>query len=224
MCGRTRLTVPFAVLAKLYRLEQADVPNVVPRLNLAPTEPIPIVRCAPDGKRRLDLVRWGLIPRWADSPSVGTKMFNARIETVATKPAFRDALPHRRCLVLADAFYEWKPEGKRKVPHAVRSPDGAPLAMAGLWDVWKSADGEVIESCTVITRDAAGEVAALHDRMPVVLPAEAQDRWLGSGERDRAALVAFIKDAARRDFTIEALDSMPVDAPPRQAPQLKLFG
>jgi len=125
MCGRIRLTVPFAE-----RAGGRAQPCAALEFGTNRSDSDRSVR--PDGKRRLDLVRWGLIPRWAHSPSVGTKMFNARIETLATKPAFRDALPHRRCLVLANAFYEWKREGKRKVPHAVRSADGVPLAMAGL--------------------------------------------------------------------------------------------
>ncbi len=115
MCGRTRLTVPWSVLAKLYRIEQAEPLDIRPRLNISPTQPIPIVRIT-GGCRHLDFVRWGLVPSWAKDPKIGSKMFNARVETLATKPAFRSALAKRRCLVLADGFYEWKAEGKSKIP------------------------------------------------------------------------------------------------------------
>ena len=216
--------MPFGTLAKLYRLEQTDRIDLSPRLNLAPTEPIPIVRAATNGSRRLDLARWGLIPRWARDRAIGSKTFNARVETLSTKPAFRDALAQRRCIVLADAFYEWKTEGKRKVPHAMRMPDGAPFAMAGLWDVWTSPDGEVIESCTVVTRAALGVVAELHNRMPVVIDPAAIDTWLDAGQHDAARLVALLESAVLRDFVIERLDAVPFDVAPPPPRQMKLFG
>jgi putative SOS response-associated peptidase YedK len=223
MCGRTRLTVPWDVLAKLYRFEQADPVDLRPRLNITPTQTIPIVR-ASDGRRRLDLVRWGLLPRWARDAKVGNKMFNARLETLSTRPVFRDPLAQRRCLILADAYYEWKAEGKRKFPYVVRATDAAAFAMAGLWDTWTSSDGEVVESCTIVTRAAAGDVATIHTRMPVVLGPSAHDAWLDAGERDGARLVEFLSAQASSDFTIEPIDAIPADSsPPPKRGQLGLF-
>lgn len=232
MCGRTRLVVPFATLAKLYRLEQVDLPifPVVGWQNIAPTQPIPILRRMERGQLRLDLVRWGLIPHWAKDRSVSSKMFNARIETIATKPAFRTPLVKRRCVVLADTFYEWRAEGKRKVPYAVRMPDGAPFAMAGLWESWTSPEGDVIESCTVVTCESQGNLAQLHHRMPVVLDPLAVDPWLDPADRDAVHLVALLYQGARYDFTCERIDAVPSDGGPMNAPsvalqrQLKLFG
>jgi putative SOS response-associated peptidase YedK len=149
-------------------------------------------------------------------------MFNARVETLATKSAFKDPLMNRRCLVLADAFYEWKAEGKRKIPHIVQTEDGSPFAIAGLFDTWTSPDGEVVESCTVITREAAGDVAAIHTRMPVVLESGEHDFWLEPGERDPSRLVEFLGASARTAFAVMPIAQVPTDGH-RVAGQLKLF-
>jgi putative SOS response-associated peptidase YedK len=210
-------------LAKLYRLEQTDPIDIRPRLKISPTQTIPIVRTVRGGRRRLDLMRWGLIPPWARDRAIGGKMYNARIETLATKPVFKDALAQRRCLVLADAFYEWKTEGKRKVPYIVRTDDGAPFAMAGLFDAWTSPDGELVESCTIVTREAAGDVATIHTRMPLVLDLDAHDLWLDPNERNTLRLVEFLGASARTSFTIEPIEAVPSDEP-RASGQLKLFG
>jgi putative SOS response-associated peptidase YedK len=137
-------------------------------------------------------------------------MFNARIETIAERPAFRGALANRRCLVVADAFYEWKTEGRRKRPHVIRTDDAA-FAMAGLWESWTSGDGEVIESCTVVTRDAVGAVASLHDRMPVILGPERYDDWLDPQQSDASQLTALLRASARTDLDIEPIDEVPRD-------------
>jgi putative SOS response-associated peptidase YedK len=150
-------------------------------------------------------------------------MYNARIETLATKPVFKDPLARRRCLVLADAFYEWKAEGGRKVPHIVRTDDGAPFAMAGLYDAWASPEGELVETCTIITREAAGNVATIHTRMPVVLDQGVHELWIDPGERDPVRLVEFLGASARTSFTIEPIEAVPSDGP-RRSGQLRLFG
>ena len=159
---------------------------------------------------------------WAKDLKIGNRMFNARLETIATKSVFKGALARRRCLVLADGFYEWKAEGKRKIPYVVRTEDGAPFAMAGLWDIWKSQDREVVESCTIITREAAGQVAAIHDRMPVVLELDALGEWLDESERDGPRLVAFLAASARTSFIVEPIEAVPTAAPPTKR-QMRLI-
>ncbi|MGA2447140.1 MAG: SOS response-associated peptidase [Polyangiaceae bacterium] len=223
MCGRIRLTVPWDVLARLYRFEHADPVDLPPRLNISPAQSIPIVRLS-DGRRGLNLVRWGLVPRSARDAKVGNKMFNARLETLAERSVFRAPLAKRRCLVLADAFYEWKVEGRRKIPYVVRTPEAAPFAMAGLWESWTSAEGEVVESCTIVTHPAVGDVATIHARMPVVLDPGAHDTWLDARERGGAHLVELLSMSARTAFAVERIAAVPGDAASTpKGKQLRLF-
>jgi putative SOS response-associated peptidase YedK len=149
-----------------------------PRYNVAPTEDVPVVRAAPTG-RRLDLLHWGLVPRWAQDPSIGNRMINARAETAAEKPAFRDALRRRRCLIPADGFYEWKKvEGaKRKQPYLFRMKGDRPFAFAGVWESWRR-EGEALESFTILTTGPNELLAGVHDRMPVIVAPADYDRWL----------------------------------------------
>jgi putative SOS response-associated peptidase YedK len=181
VCGRYVLTVTGRVLARLFDLD--EVPELEARYNIAPTQQVPIVRAGPDG-RRLDAVRWGLIPSWAKDPSIGSRMINARAETVAEKPSFRNAFRRRRCLVPADGFYEWRRNGNRKQPYLVRFGDGRPFAIAGLWEVWHRPDGTPLESCTLITTEPNLVVALLHDRMPVILPQRSYRDWLEPANED----------------------------------------
>ncbi len=226
MCGRAKLTVPFAVLAKLYRLEEVEAPALFPRLSIAPTDPIAIVRAVRGGTRRLALVRWGLIPSWKKGLRGGPPLFNARSESIATKPAFRAAFRKSRCLVLADAFYEWKTEGKAKTPHIVTVDEGAPFAMAGLWTSSTTENGEVVESCTVLTREAAGEVAAIHPRMPVILAPESHDAWLDPAVTDPTVVEALVAAALTDALHVAVLTAVPPrianDASAKK--QLELFG
>jgi putative SOS response-associated peptidase YedK len=187
MCGRFTLSVPAETLRDYFDLRQ--LPEMPPRYNIAPTQPVAIVRPAADCVgRALDMVRWGLIPAWADDPGIGARMINARAETVAEKPAFRAAFRQRRCLVPADGFYEWQKVGTRKQPHHIRLKNGGPFAIAGLWEHWRSTDGEVIESCTLITTEANDLLQPIHDRMPVILPPGAFDLWLDPAVADTRPL------------------------------------
>ena len=173
------MTSPGEVLADLFEL--VDVPQVTPRYNIAPTQPAPAVRAEREVKaRRFDLLHWGLIPSWAKDPGIGSRMINARAETVASKPAFRSALRYRRCLVPADGFYEWKKiEGqKRKQPYYIHMPNRRPFAFAGLWEHWESADGSEIDSCTIITTEPNKLMQSLHNRMPVILHPKDYAKWL----------------------------------------------
>ena len=176
MCGRFTLTVSARVLAELF-----DVPEpagVAQRYNIAPSQQVLVARAGEEG-RELSSVRWGLIPHWADEPSIGNRMINARGETVASKPAFRSAIKHRRCLIPADGFYEWKKVGAGKQPHLIRFADRRAFAFAGLWERWLPRDGgSAVDSCTIITTTPNDLLRKLHDRMPVILPTDAFEEWL----------------------------------------------
>lgn len=177
MCGRYALTSPPTVIAERFHL--LWTPEIEPHYNIAPSQMVPVVRETGDG-RQLAMLKWGLVPWWAKDASIGTRLVNARAETLATKPAFRDAYRHRHCLVPADAFYEWKPVARRKQPYCIRLRDRSLFGMAGLWERWKATDGRVIETCTIVTVDANPLVAELHDRMPLILAPEDYDAWLAA--------------------------------------------
>jgi len=175
MCGRYASTLPPEAMRALFRyLEQ---PNFPPRYNIAPTQPIAIVRMF-EGKRQFALVRWGLIPAWVKDPRAFSLLINARGESVNEKPAFRNAMKYRRCLVPADGFYEWRREGEKKRPYFVRGKGGAPLAFAGLWENWIGPNGEEVETAAIVTTTASRSIAHIHDRMPAIVPPEAFDFWL----------------------------------------------
>jgi putative SOS response-associated peptidase YedK len=182
MCGRFTLTVDPAQLQEAF--PWIDVPEEIsPRFNIAPTQPVAVV--ANNGENRLEFFTWGLIPSWAKDPSIGSRMINARAETLAEKPAFRSAFRRRRCLVLADGFYEWKqePGSKVKTPLYIRKIGHTPFAFAGLWEAWNSPDGSNILSCTIITTGPNQLLSDIHNRMPVILPTEAYSDWLDPSER-----------------------------------------
>jgi putative SOS response-associated peptidase YedK len=164
-----------------------------PRYNIAPTQPVAVV--PNDGKNRLDFFTWGLIPSWAKDPEIGSRMINARGETLAEKPAFRAAFRRRRCLVLADGFYEWKkiPDSKSKTPMYIRLESGKPFAFAGLWEIWNSKDGSTILSCTIITTEPNELVSDIHNRMPVILHPDSYSLWLDPGEPDARQLTGLLK-------------------------------
>jgi putative SOS response-associated peptidase YedK len=161
---------------------------------------VAVIRAKPDTlEKRLDMLKWGLIPFWAKDPSIGSRMINARSETVAEKPAFRAAFKHRRCIIPADGFYEWTKEKGRKQPYLVASADGNTFALAGLWEHWKDKEGKVIESCTILTTEANEAVQRLHDRMPVILRPDDYDTWLDTGVGDpgilRPMMIAYPSEA-----------------------------
>jgi putative SOS response-associated peptidase YedK len=183
MCGRTFQRTPLGEIAMMFETVN-PVPNTAPNYNAAPTDALPVVRLGRDGRRALDLLRWGLIPYWAKDLSIGPRCINAMAETVATKPAFREAFRRRRCLVPVDGFYEWqKPPTGAKQPYAVVAADGRPFAMAGLWERWtKPGSGETVQSFAIVTGPPNELVAPIHNRMPVILPREAWPAWLGERE------------------------------------------
>ena len=190
MCGRYTLTTSGEALAKVFELLQA--PEAKPRYNIAPTQLSLVVRAGRGGVRTAAPLRWGLVPHWAKDLSIGARMINARAENLDKRPAFREALGRRRCLVPADGFYEWKAVATGKQPYRLSRPDGAVFAMAGLWETWTASQGTVIETFTVITVPPNAVVAAIHDRMPAILPREAWALWLDPRSRDTAALLALL--------------------------------
>ncbi len=179
MCGRYTLTVDAAVLATLFDLE--PLTEFEPRYNIAPSQPVPIVRSDAEGNRQWATVRWGLIPSWAKDAKIGNRLINARAETAADKPSFRSAYKHRRCLLPADGFFEWVKGPGGKQPNYIRFADGRPFSFAGLWESWKPPEGETVESCTILTTRPNDLIGALHDRMPVILPPERFSDWLANG-------------------------------------------
>ena len=206
MCGRIVLNTAPGELATEFRLNAE--PTLVPRFNIAPTQPVAAVRVGDGGVRVCDLLPWGLVPKWSPDPRVGAKMFNARSETVTEKPSFREAFARRRCLVPVTGFYEWKRRGDQSEPHYFTSPDNRLLALAGLWERWEYPGGDVLETCSVLTTAANRLMRRVHHRMPVILPAAAHDRWLDTPPdqaEDLRALLTPAGENALRTWPVETL-------------------
>lgn len=237
MCGRYTITTTPAQLRDLF--DYPEHPNFPPRYNVAPTQPIPIVRRqggAGQNARHFALVRWGLIPPWVKDPKGFSLLINARGESAAEKPAFRNAMRRRRCLIPADGFYEWKTTDGRKRPFYARRRGGGPLAFAGLWEIWTGPNGEEVETAAIVTTEANQTLSAVHHRMPVVIPPDAFDLWLANDEVDVAAAsrlmapapedlmeVYEVGTAVNRVVNDDASLVAPVDpdAPPEPAPPPK---
>lgn len=210
MCGRYSLTTPVDGIRRLFGFQ--ELPNLPPRYNIAPTQAVLAVlrgdglkdQEAADGAPRARLLRWGLIPSWSKDPAIASKLINARSETVREKPSFKKAFQRRRCLMPADGFYEWKTIQGRKQPFRIRFADGEPFAFAGLWERWQAPDGGEIESCSILTAEAAPQIAAIHHRMPVILDPAAFDAWLGAPQDAAEALLGPYRGT-------RALEAYPVD-------------
>ena len=187
MCSRYFLDADGNVIAYTFAVPENTA--VRRRYNIAPTQEAPVVRIGAGGARELALLRWGLVPPWAKELAVGTRMINARAEGVEAKPAFRAAVRERRCLVPATGFYEWKGLPGRKQPYAI-TVERPLFAFAGLWETWAPRAGEPVETFTIITTDANPAIASVHDRMPVILPREAEEAWLTGDTKDALALLA----------------------------------
>ena len=238
MCGRYSLTTPVEAVRKVFDFPER--PNLAPRANIAPSQDVAAVRLASGESgevgRRFVWLRWGLIPAWAKDPAIGNRTINARAETLAQKPAFRAAFRERRCLIVADGFYEWKTEAGGKQPYRITLVDGGPFALAGLWERWAGPQGgEAIESCTIVTTEANARLRAIHPRMPVILAPDAFDPWLDPetpGAEAEALLVPYPSEALTHYRVSPRLNSPanddpaliePLDAPAEAGGQPRLL-
>jgi putative SOS response-associated peptidase YedK len=182
MCGRYRLSRRKQIIEEHFDVSGEE--DWSPRYNIAPTQPVPVIRKHPKTGRELSLLRWGLIPSWAADPSMGFKTINARSETVTTTASFSGPFRSQRCLIPANGFYEWKRNGKTKQPYCFEVGDGRVFAFAGLWDTWKNPNGEAIHTCAILTTTPNALLAEIHDRMPVILNPRDYDLWLNSGRTE----------------------------------------
>jgi len=218
MCGRFTLTVDPADLKQEF--SEYNFPSkFAPRFNIAPTQPV--LAIPNDDRNEADFFVWGLIPMWAKDPAIGNRLINARGETLEEKPAFRGSLKYKRCLILADGFYEWKsvPGRKSKTPFFIHMKDRKPFAFAGLWDSWNSPDGSLIKSCTIITTEPNDLMAIIHNRMPVILHPRDYAKWLDPSPQTPDQLKPLIKP-----FPADAMDAYPVsplvNKPSNDTPEL----
>jgi putative SOS response-associated peptidase YedK len=197
MCGRFAFYSPHEAVVRLFGLP-GDTPEIEPRYNIAPTTCIPAVREDVAATRRLAMLYWGLVPVWAKEKSIGSRMINARAETLREKPAFRSAYRKRRALVPADGYYEWMPLGAGgKQPYFIQPAGGTPCAFAALWENWRDpATGEPLQSCTLITTPAARPIAHIHDRMPVILPPSVYAEWLDPRNENVESLDRLLRSEA----------------------------
>jgi putative SOS response-associated peptidase YedK len=203
MCGRY---VIFSLAPELEIYFGAQPPSfeLTPNYNVAPTQQIPVI-IQQDGARRIKRHHWGLVPFWAKDTTIGSRMINARVETLASKPAFKAALKHRRCLIPANGFYEWAGKSGSKQPFYFHLPSNDPMAFAGLWEVWKPVEGESYKSCTIITTEASGAVRDIHNRMPLILKPKAFGPWLDPENKNIAGIGDILKAESVKD-----LDRYPV--------------
>lgn len=216
MCGRFTQTASPEVIA--LQFEVADLPLFTPRYNIAPSQAVAAIRIEPEKtERQLVLLRWGLIPSWAKDPKIGHQCINAKAETVAEKPSFRAAFKTRRCLVIATGFYEWQVEGKRKQPMWIGLKSHSPFAFAGLWEHWQPPDGEVIESCTILTTEPNELLRPIHNRMPVILASTAYDQWLDPTVQHGESLKALLRPYPSEELTAYPVSTL-VNNPRHDAP------
>lgn len=232
MCSRYFLDADGNIIAYTFQVPVHD--RIKKRFNIAPTQEAPVIRAAEPGVREAAMLRWGLVPSWAKDVKIGSQMINARAETLAEKPAFRNAFRQRRCIVPATGFFEWTGETGRKQAYAITIPERPIFAFAGLWEWWKREEGPAVESFTIVTTDANETVATIHDRMPVILPAQSYDRWLfGTAEEARSLLhpseeaialrrIGALVGNSKNDVP-EVLADAPPDPPPKEDRNRSLF-
>jgi putative SOS response-associated peptidase YedK len=208
MCGRARLSSDVSEIKLVFSIPpQRPAPNIAANWNAAPTDSLPVVRWDREaGERSLEVMRWGLVPYWAKDIKIGFSTFNAKAEGIDTRPAFRDAFRRRRCLVPLDSFYEWKKLGKDRQPYAVGRADRRLMALAGLWESWRSPEGERLRSFAIVTTAANELLAPLHDRMPVILGPENWPSWLGETAVDPAQLKALLIPYPANEMVIWPVD------------------
>ena len=210
MCGRFTQRKPAKALEEHFGVE---VPETQPGFNIAPTQNVQAVRGGDDG-REAAWLKWGLVPAWAKDASMGARLINARSETVSEKPSFREAFKKRRCIIPADGFYEWRRTERGKQPYFFHMRDDRPFGFAGLWERWEGTEGEVINSCTILTTEANEVLRPVHDRMPVILHPEEYSRWLEAGERERVMLRELLRPYPAEEmagYTVGTLVNSPAN-------------
>jgi putative SOS response-associated peptidase YedK len=218
MCGRFTLTVDPADLQGTF--ENYTFPQqFAPRFNIAPTQPVLAV--PNDERNEADFFIWGLIPMWAKDPGIGSKLINARAETLAEKPSFRGSLKYKRCLIFADGFYEWKSAstGKTKTPYFIHMNDRKPFAFAGLWDSWNSPDGSQVKTCTIITTEPNDLMALIHNRMPAILHPRDYAKWLEPAPQTPESLSPLLKPYPAEQMNAYSVSTM-VNKPENDMPEL----
>ncbi|HKF36097.1 MAG TPA: SOS response-associated peptidase [Ktedonobacteraceae bacterium] len=215
MCGRYTLTIDIKTVAEKFGVPASL--DTSPRYNIAPTQEV--VSVMRNGESHLAWLRWGLIPSWAKDESIGSRMINARAETLTEKPSFKGLLRSKRCLIVADGFYEWKQENGSKTPMYIALKSGEPFAFAGLWDLWKSPGGEHIRSCTIITTEPNDLVASIHNRMPAILSPGAYAAWLDPDIRDEQALSHWLAPYPAEEMMARPVSRL-VNDPKHDSPEL----
>jgi putative SOS response-associated peptidase YedK len=197
MCGRFVITSPPAALRQIFGY--VEQPNFPPRHNIAPTQPIPVI-IVENGVRHFRLMRWGLLPAWVKDPRRFTLLINARVETVTEKPAFKNAIRRRRCLIPADGYYEWQASEKRKRPYFIHRRDGHPIGLAGLAETWVGPNGEELDTVAIVTAPASADLAVLHHRVPVTIAADDFDRWLDCRANDAETVMELLTSPREGEF------------------------
>lgn len=217
MCGRFTQTATSDVIAKQFHLDK--LPLFTPRYNIAPSQPIAAIRVDPHtAPRKLAMLRWGLIPSWAKDPKIGNQCINAKAETVAEKPSFRSAFKKRRCLIVATGFYEWQVQARTKQPMWIGLRSKQPFAFAGLWEHWTPAEGEPLETCTIITTEPNSLMAPIHTRMPVILAPASYDQWLDPTFQHIDPLKALLRPYPSEELTAYPVSTL-VNNPRHDVPQ-----
>lgn len=217
MCGRFSQTATPEAIVETFQVE--NPPLFKPNYNISPSQRVAVVRLNPESvKRECVLLRWGLIPSWAKDAKIGNQCINAKCETVAEKPAFRSAFKKRRCLVIADGFYEWQRVGERKQPMWISRRDKRPFAFAGLWEHWQPPEGETIESCTIITTEPNELMASIHNRMPVILSPVSYDQWFDLSLQQADPLKALLHPCPSEELQAYPVSTL-VNNPRHNAPQ-----
>lgn len=218
MCGRFTLTVDPSQLQEAFG-NYSFPQRYAPRYNIAPTQPI--LAIPNDAKNAADFFFWGLIPSWAKDMTIGSRLINARAETLAEKPSFRGSLKYKRCIIPADGFYEWqsRPGMKVKIPHFIHMADGRPFAFAGLWDEWQAPDGSLLRSATIITTEPNKLMAQLHNRMPVILSPDQYDEWLDPAPRTADSLQPLLQSYPAEEMSAHPVSTL-VNSPENDVPDL----
>ena len=215
MCGRFVRKLYAETIADEFDVDEVEV-ELAPSYNVAPSQQVAVVMF--DEKKRLVSMKWGLIPAWSDDPSIGNRLINARAETLADKPSFREAFIRQRCLVIADGFYEWQKRGRTRQPYFIHLKAGRPFGFAGLYDLWTTPEGELIRSCTIITTEPNEVMKPLHDRMPVILAKQFEDAWLDPYNPDHASLAQMLRPYSAEEMDVYTVSPL-VNSPANDSPE-----